>query len=62
MRAVFWIEELVDLDARGNPHVMSRYAQRGPLDFFPIPHEDVRRIGWPHISINTMKLISPPTS
>jgi hypothetical protein len=62
MRAVFWIEELADLDAQGNPQFMLQYAQRVLLDFFPIGDSYVGRIRWPHISINTMKLIARPTS
>ena len=62
MRAVFWIEELADLDAQGNPQFMLQYAQRVLLDFFPIGDPDVGRIRWPHISINTMKLTARPTS
>jgi hypothetical protein len=59
MRAIFWIEELADLDAQGNPQFMLQYAQRVLLDFFPI---GVGLIRWPHISINTMKLTARPTS
>jgi hypothetical protein len=58
MRAVFWIEELTDLDAQGNPQFMLQYAQRVLLDFFPIGDQNVGRIRWPHISINTMKLVA----
>jgi hypothetical protein len=59
MRAVFWIEELADLDAQGNQQFILQYAQRVLLDFFPI---GVGLIKWPHISINTMKLTARPTS
>jgi hypothetical protein len=62
MRPVFWIEELADLDAQGKPQFVLQYAQRVLLDFFPIGHPDAPRIRWPHISINTMKLIARPTS
>jgi hypothetical protein len=63
MRAVFWIEELADLDAQGNPQFMLQYAQRVLLDFFPvIGYPDAERIKWPHISINTMKLTARPTN
>ena len=62
MRAIFWIEELADPDAQGNPQFMLQYAQRVLLDFFPVGDRDVGRIRWPHISINTMKLTARPTS
>jgi len=61
MRAVFWIEELVDLDPQGNSQFMLQYAQRVLLDFFPIGTASVGLIRWPHISINTMKLVARPT-
>jgi hypothetical protein len=57
MRAVFWIEELADPDPQGNPQFMLQYAQRVLLDFFPIGAASVGLIRWPHISINTMKLV-----
>jgi hypothetical protein len=63
MRAVFWIEELADLDAQGNPQFILQYAQRVLLDFFPLAaYPEDGRIRWPHISINTMKLTARPTS
>jgi hypothetical protein len=62
MRAVFWIEELTDPDAQGNPQFMLQYAQRVLLDFFPLGGPTVGLIRWPHISINTMKLIARPIS
>jgi hypothetical protein len=62
MRAVFWIEELADPDAQGNPQFMLQYAQRVLLDFFSLGDPDLGRIKWPHISINTMKLTARPTS
>jgi hypothetical protein len=60
MRAVFWIEELADPDAHGQPQFMLQYAQRVLLDFFPIGHPRAGLIEWPHISINTMKLTARP--
>ena len=60
MRDVFWIEELADLDANGQPQFMLQYAQRVLLDFFSIGDDRVGRIKWPHISINTMKLTARP--
>jgi hypothetical protein len=32
------------------------------LDFFPIGAPSVGLIRWPHISINTMKLVAQPTN
>jgi hypothetical protein len=61
MRAVFWIEELADLDANGNPQFMLQYAQRVLLDFFLVGRSGCGLIKWPHISINTMKLVERPT-
>jgi hypothetical protein len=61
MWAVFWIEELTDPDAQGNPQFMLQYAQRVLLDFFPLGDPTVGLIRWPHISINTMKLTARPT-
>jgi hypothetical protein len=37
-------------------------AQRLVLDFFPIGAASVGLTGWPHISINTMKLVTRPTN
>ena len=62
MRAVFWIEELADPDPQGNPQFMLQYAQRVLLDFFPIGPNSVGLIRWPHISINTMKLVARPAN
>jgi hypothetical protein len=47
MRAVFWIEELTDPDAQGNPQFMLQYAQRVLLDFFPLGGPTVGLIRWP---------------
>jgi hypothetical protein len=61
MRAIFWIEQLAAPDARGDQQFLLQYAQRVLLDFFPVGSPSVGLIRWPHISINTMKLISRPT-
>ena len=61
MRAIFWIEELEDLDAQGQPQFILQYAQRVLLEFFPVGGASVGLIKWPHISINTMKRVAVPT-
>jgi hypothetical protein len=38
-----------------------QYAQRVLLDFFPVGNSGYGLIKWPHISINTMKLVERPT-
>jgi hypothetical protein len=60
MRAVFWIEELVDLDPQGKPQFMLQYAQRVMLEFFRSRPPNTGLIKWPHITINTMKLTARP--
>jgi hypothetical protein len=60
MRAVFWIEELLDPDPAGKPQFQLQYAQRVLLDFFPAGHPAAGLIKWPHITINTMKLTARP--
>lgn len=60
MRAVFWIEEL-DAPAEGGvPQIVLQYAQKVMLDFFHAPGAPGSLIRWPHISINTMKLVALP--
>jgi hypothetical protein len=58
MRAIFWIEELVTPPGAA-PQFQLQYAQRVLLDFFPSPKGDGKKIRWPHITINTMKLVGP---
>jgi len=59
MRAVFWIEELDAPDVDGIPQIVLQYAQKVILEFFPAPG-GAGLIKWPHISINTMKLVALP--
>jgi hypothetical protein len=54
MRSTFWIQELADTDARGNPKLRLQYLQIVMLDFDPRTSGLPGRIVWPHISINTM--------
>jgi hypothetical protein len=58
VRAIFWIEELNDLDASGRKQFLLQYAQRVLLDFFSAGDPKLGLIKWPHITINTMKLTS----
>ncbi len=60
MRAVFFIEELDALPVGGVPQIVLQYAQKVVLDFAVSPGDPNTLIKWPHISLNTMKLISPP--
>ena len=62
VRAVFWIEELDADPVNGVPQVVLQYAQRVILEFFPVPGDGNQLIKWPHISINTMKLVALPPS
>jgi len=54
MKATFWIEELAEQDAAGNPKLRLQYLQVVQLDFFPRGDAGPGRIKWPHVSINTM--------
>jgi hypothetical protein len=58
MKATFWIHELNELDANGNPKLVIQYAQIVMLDFLPRGDGQPGLIRWPHISINTMAKIS----
>ena len=46
MRSIFWLQELAETDANGNPKLRLQYLQIVMLDFAGLK--------WPHISINTM--------
>jgi hypothetical protein len=59
MRAVFWIEELDAAPVNGIPQIVLQYAQRVILEFFPA-RGGSGLIKWPHISINTMRLVALP--
>ncbi len=61
MKATFFIHELEEKDAEGNPKLMLQYAQIVQLDFFGRFDGGPGRIKWPHVSINTlMKLSNEP--
>ncbi len=59
MKSTFWIQELAEKDANGNPKLRLQYLQVVILDFFR-PRRDAQPgpIRWPHISINTMEKVS----
>ena len=55
MRSRFWIHELDELEADGSHKLRLQYLQMVMLEFFPLPSDPTRRIGWPHISVNTLE-------
>lgn len=58
MKSTFWINELVEQDADGNPKLQLQYLQVVILDFFPRRDGLPGRIEWPHVSINTLEKVS----
>lgn len=54
MQSTFWIQELAEKDARGRPKMRLQYLQVVMLEFFPRADGLPGRIGWPHVSINTL--------
>lgn len=54
MRSTFWIFELDELDAKGEPVLVMQYMQFVMLDFFAKFDGSGEKIRWPHISLNTM--------
>lgn len=61
MTSVFWIMELDEMDAAGNPRMVLAYSQFIYLDFFERVDGKPGLIRWPHISINMMEKIAEPT-
>jgi hypothetical protein len=57
MKSTFWIQELAEKDAKGNPKLRLQYSQVVLLDFFPRRDGLPGVIGWPHASINTMEKV-----
>lgn len=58
MTATFWIQELDELDANGQPKFRLQYTQTVFLDFLPRPPgQGPGLIRWPHVSINTLEKI-----
>ncbi len=58
MKATFFIHELAETDAAGQPKLRMQYAQIVELDFFPRFDGGPGRIKWPHVSINTMEKVN----
>lgn len=57
MRSTFWIQEL-EPQGGPNPTFRLQYLQVVILDFFPRVDGLPGRIGWPHISINTLDKVA----
>jgi hypothetical protein len=60
MVSTFWIMELDEADAQGNPKLVVSYSQIVLLDFFPRRDGQPGLIRWPHVSINTMEKVAEP--
>jgi hypothetical protein len=58
MRATFWIQELAEDTADGNPKLRLQYLQVVILEFAPRRDGTPGLIHWPHISINTLEKVS----
>jgi len=57
MKSTFWIQEL-EPDENGEVGLRLQYMQVVMLDFFPRRDGAAGRIGWPHVSINTLQKVS----
>jgi hypothetical protein len=62
MKATFWILELEEKDANGDPKLRLLYSQVVILDFFPRRDGFPGLIRWPHVSINTLEKVPEPPS
>ena len=62
MKSTFWIHELEESDVTGMPKLRLQYAQTVLLEFFPRVDGLPGRIIWPHVSINTLEKVDPPSS
>lgn len=60
MISTFWICELEETDAHGNPRLIMQYLQIVLLDFFARRDGLPGPIRWPHVSINTMEKTAEP--
>jgi hypothetical protein len=60
MKSTFWICELDEKDAKGNPKLVLMYLQVVVLDFFPRIDGLAGPIRWPHVSINAMEKVAEP--
>lgn len=61
MKSTFWIQELAEKDAKGNPRLIIQYAQVVLLEFFDRRDGSPGRIQWPHVSINTLEKVAEPS-
>lgn len=55
MKSTFWIQELAEKDAQGRPKMRLQYLQVVMLDFFPRRDGVPGAMGWPHVSVNTLR-------
>ncbi|WP_078122034.1 heme-binding protein [Thiosocius teredinicola] len=62
MRSIFWVMELDELDDKGNAKMLLAYTQFIFLDFFPRFDGEPGLIRWPHVSINMMEKVAPPSA
>lgn len=60
MISTFWICEMEETDACGNPRLIMQYLQIVLLDFFTRRDGMPGLIRWPHVSINTMEKTAEP--
>jgi hypothetical protein len=60
MISTFWICELEETDAHGNPRLIMQYLQIVLLDFFARRDGLPGPIRWPHVSINTVEKTAEP--
>lgn len=58
MKSTFWVNELEEKDAHGEPKLQLQYSQIVMLDFFDRFDGLPGRISWPHVSINTLNKVS----
>ena len=62
MTSIFYVMELNEPDANGDPKFALTYFQLIMLEFFPRFDTEPGLIKWPHVSINTMVYDSPVQS
>ena len=57
LQSTFYLQELSDLDANGNPKLRLQYTQIVMLDFFT-RNDNKGLVRWPHVSINTLEKVT----
>lgn len=62
MRSTFWIMELDEVGPFGEPRLLLAYSQFILLDFFTRRDGRNGLIRWPHVSINLMEKVAPPST